>query len=55
MYVDKINGKQRYYNVSMNGLRKKHVNLTKDDVAKKIPNFSIINNSMTREFATTAW
>jgi hypothetical protein len=39
----------------MSGLKKKHVNLTKDDVSKNIPHFSIVNNNMTREFAKNPW
>jgi hypothetical protein len=41
--------------VEFSGLRKKHLNLTKADVKKNVPLFSIVNNTQTRTFMKNDW
>ena len=41
--------------VEFSGLKKKHINLTKDDINKGVPLFSIVNNTQTRTFNKTEW
>jgi hypothetical protein len=41
--------------VEFSGLRRKHKNLTKSDIEKNLPYFSIINNKQTRTFMKSEW
>jgi hypothetical protein len=41
--------------VEFSGLRRKHKNLTKSDIENKLPYFSIINNTQTRQFMKNEW
>jgi uncharacterized protein YprB with RNaseH-like and TPR domain len=41
--------------VEFSGLKRKHKNLTKEDINKNLPHFSIINNTQKRTFLKTEW
>ena len=44
------NYKNKEQIVEFSGLRKKHTNLTKEDIEKGVKLFSIVNNTQTRTF-----
>ena len=41
--------------VEFSSLKRKHTNLTKQDVKNNLPYFSIVNNTQTRQFMKNDW